>query len=56
MRVVLRTGPSVDVDVLLGEAREAVVCVDPNLALADFNTLRSMLRDSVEQFEALGRS
>ena len=55
IRVVLRTGPSVDADGLLILTRAAVGRVDSNLAIADFDTLEGILQDSVEQFDALGR-
>jgi putative ABC transport system permease protein len=55
VRMVLRAGPSLDVDGLLAQVRAAVGRVDSGLAVADFNTLERLLRDSVEQFDALGR-
>jgi putative ABC transport system permease protein len=65
-RVVLRAGlpgptggtaqtSEVPVEELVGAAREVVGRVDPNLALADVGTLDEFLRDSVGQFDALGK-
>jgi len=55
VRVVLRAGPSADVEGLLTRVRAAVALVDSSLGVADFNTLSRLLRDSVEQYDALGR-